>query len=351
MYSKLRHVSVSGMSACVPRDIDEVAAYPAFDEKAAKKFVRSTGIERRHKADSDTCTSDLCLTAAERLLDELRWEKDSISLLVFVSQTPDYRLPATSCILQDRLGLSKDCATVDVSNGCSGWVYGLNVCASMLSASEGKRALLLAGDTLLKICSPEDKSTWPLFGDAGTCTAIEFDAGHDTGMEFNLHSDGAGSEMIIVRGGGTRVPYSATAAQRKDIDDGIRRSDMDLSLEGMDVFSFGITRGAECVSELIEHFGLMPDVRTLYTFHQANRMLNETIRRKLRLTAEQCPYCLQEYGNTSSASIPLALVSQCQDRLRDETVDHIACGFGVGASWGSVHFTTSHIAVPEIVEV
>jgi 3-oxoacyl-[acyl-carrier-protein] synthase-3 len=206
MYSELTHMSISGISACVPRDIDEIVAYPTFDKKNAKKFMRSTGIHRRRKADEKTCTSDLCLAAAEQLLDALHWTKDSISLLVFVSQTPDYRLPATSCILQDRLGLSKDCATVDISNGCSGWVYGLNVCTSMLSASEGKRALLLAGDTLLKICSPEDKSTWPLFGDAGTCTAIEFNDSKAAGMEFNLHSDGAGAEMIIVRGGGDKNP-------------------------------------------------------------------------------------------------------------------------------------------------
>jgi len=206
MYSKIDACHIKGISACVPKNVDAVIDFPLFDKTAVKKFIRSTGIERRRKADSDVCTSDLCMNAADSLLADLDWKRDSVSVLVFVSQTADYRLPATSAILQHRLGLSTDCATIDIENGCSGWIYGLQTAMSLLKTQQYNdkpvRALLLAGDTLLKICSPEDKSTWPLFGDAGTCTAIELSSDEKSSVEFTLHSDGSSSEMIIVRGGG-----------------------------------------------------------------------------------------------------------------------------------------------------
>jgi len=155
----------------------------------------------------------------------------------------------------------------------------------------------------------------------------------------------------LYAGGGTRSQFVHESLQRKEYEPGICRNDLELALSGMDVFSFGITKGAECVSELIGHFNLETDENTLYSFHQANLMLNENIRRKLRLTPEQCPYCLRDFGNTSSASIPLTLVTQCRDRLRREDVEHIACGFGVGASWGAAHFRTNKIVIPELLEV
>lgn len=355
MYSRINGCSIVGISACVPKNIDEVADFSLFDDIAVKKFIRSTGIERRRRADSDVCTSDLCMHAADKLLMDLGWERDSISVLVFVSQTADYRLPATSAILQHRLGLSTDCAAIDIENGCSGWIYGLQTAMSLLKTQEYKdrpvRALLLAGDTLLKICSSEDKSTYPLFGDAGTCTAIELSTAENVSAEFTLHVDGSGSEMIIVRGGGMRSLFVHESLQRKEYEPGICRNDLEIQLSGMDVFSFGITKGAECVNELIKHFSLDTGDDTLYSFHQANLMLNENIRRKLHLTPEQCPYCMREFGNTSSASVPLTLVSQCRERLMKEDVEHVACGFGVGASWGAVHFRTNRIVIPELLEV
>lgn len=165
-FLQVNNVEVVGMAVTVPSTIEEtVSIYEKWGDY--DNFVATTGIERRRKSNFTTCSSDLCLCAAEKLIAELGWEKGSIDALVFVTQTPDYILPATSAILQQRLCLSESCYTLDISLGCSGWVYALSVISSLLQNGTMKRGLLLAGDTILKICSPEDKSTYPLFGDAG----------------------------------------------------------------------------------------------------------------------------------------------------------------------------------------
>lgn len=313
-------------------------------------FVESTGIRARRRASAETTSSDLCFEAAEILIEQLGWEKSEIDALVFVSQTPDYILPATSCVLQQRLGLSKECYTLDISLGCSGWVYSLSVISALLQNGTMKKGLLLAGDTITKICSPDDKSTFPLFGDAGTATALEFDAASG-GLKFLFNTDGAGFETIIIREGAYRKPLSPTSLKESEIDEAISRRPIDLELDGMDVFSFGITKAPKSVKQLCEHFGIDKDNVDIFTFHQANLMMNEMIRKKLKLPEKSVPYCMNEFGNTSCASIPLALVTREGEKLRNETVKHIACGFGVGLSWGSVYFETEKITVPELIEI
>lgn len=284
------------------------------------------------------------------MIAELRWEKSEIEALVFVSQTPDYILPATSCVLQQRLGLSKECYTLDISLGCSGWVYAISVLAALLQNGTIKKGLLLSGDTVTKICSPEDKSTYPLFGDAGTATALEYDSGAN-GMQFNFNTDGNGYETIIVRDGGYRSPVGEESLEMRDGGENIRRRGIDLELDGMDVFSFGITKAPKSVKQLCEHFNIDKDSVDIFTFHQANLMMNEMIRKKLKLPEDKVPYCMDEFGNTSCASIPLALVTREREKLQNERLKHIACGFGVGLSWGSVYFETDKIVVPQLIEI
>jgi 3-oxoacyl-[acyl-carrier-protein] synthase-3 len=168
-----------------------------------EKLVASIGVEEKRVADVHTCTSDLCFMAAERLLADLGWEREEIEILVFVSQSPDYILPATACILQDRLGLSQECYAVDLSLGCSGWVYGLSAIASVMSAGRMKKGLLLVGDTTTKLGSAEDKTVRPLFGDAGTATALVYSE-NTRGMTFHTATDGSGKDAIIIPDGGYR---------------------------------------------------------------------------------------------------------------------------------------------------
>lgn len=345
----LEHIAVRGVSACVPHQVEEnIDVYSRWGDYG--QFVSTTGIERRRKADSKICSSDLCIAAAEKLIAELHWDKKEIDAIVFVTQTSDYILPATSNIIQQRLGLSENCYALDISLGCSGWVYGLSVLAALMQSGTIRKGLLLAGDTLLKFCSAEDKSTYPLFGDAGTVTALEYTVGSGA-MKFCMHSDGLGSEAIIIRNGGYRQPVVPESFMMKSHGEGIVRNELNLELDGMSVFSFGISKAPKVVDSLIERFKLDKDSIDYYLFHQANLFMNEKIRKKLKLVPERVPYSLRDFGNTSCASIPLTMVTQISEELRNKQLTHIGCGFGVGLSWGSVYFCTDHIVCPELIEL
>lgn len=347
-FLNVNNVSIKGIAACVPSAKDCVSEI--YKWGGGESFIDSTGIASRRRASDSVSASDLCLAAAEKLIADLGWAKSEIEALIFVTQTPDYILPATSCVLQQKLGLSKECYTLDISLGCSGWVYSMSVITSLMQNGTIKKGLLLAGDTVTKICSPEDKSTYPLFGDAGTATALEYEE-NSAGFKYLMNSDGNGYETIIIREGGYRSPVDAESLTETKIDDTISRRGIDLELNGMDVFSFGITKAPKSVKQLCEHFSIDKDNVDIFSFHQANKMMNEMIRKKLKLSEEKVPYCMDEFGNTSCASIPLVLVTRERTRLHNEKLSHIACGFGVGLSWGSVYFETDKISVPELIEL
>lgn len=213
-----------------------------------------------------------------------------------------------------------------------------------------KKGLLLAGDTLTKMCSPEDKSTYPLFGDSGTATALEYED-NSIGFRYLFNTDGAGYETIIIRDGGYRNPLNEDSLSLVNHDENISRRGIDLKLDGMDVFSFGITKAPKSVKQLCEHFDIDKDSVDLFSFHQANRMMNEMIRKKLKIEENKVPYCMDDFGNTSCASIPLVLVTREREKLRNGHLKQIACGFGVGLSWGSAYFETNNIIVPELIEI
>lgn len=347
-FLETRNVAIKGIAACVPAHVDRIDSIYKWDGK--DNFISSTGIVARRSSDEKTTSSDLCEAAAKKLIEELGWKKEEIDALVFVSQSPDYILPASSCILQQKLGLSKDCYTLDVSLGCSGWVYALSVITSLLQNGSMKKGLLLAGDTLTKMCSSEDKSTYPLFGDAGTATALEYED-NSIGFRYLFNTDGAGYETIIIRDGGYRNPLTEESLLTVKQDGNIRRRSIDLELDGMDVFSFGITKAPKSVKQLCEYFNINKESVDLFSFHQANRMMNEMIRKKLKIEDNKVPYCMDDFGNTSCASIPLVLVTREREKLQKVHLKHIACGFGVGLSWGSVYFETCNIIVPELIEI
>lgn len=348
-FLSINNVRIAGLSACVPEKVEESRSFPLFNETDAENFVKGTGVERRHIADSEVCSSDLCLKAAEKIIADLKWDKEEIDALVFVSQTPDYVLPATSAVLQDRLNLSESCFAIDISLGCSGWVYALSVISSLLSHGSMKKGLLLAGDTILKFCSPLDKSTYPLFGDAGSALAIEYTPNQDESIKFCFNTDGSGSKAIMIEDGGFRNPVNEQSFRREDISDGIQRNKLDLELDGMDVFSFGITKAPKSVKDLISHFNINIDEVDYFTFHQANKFMNEKIRKKLKISEDKVPYTLKDFGNTSCATIPLTMVNQLSAELSSSKLNHIACGFGVGLSWASCFFKTENIVCPELI--
>jgi len=349
-FLKIEKVRLSGLAACVPVEMEANRLFPLFEGDEYKNFVATTGIECKRKAASDVCTSDLCVVAAERLIADLSWRKEDISFLIFVTQTADYILPATSPIIQNRLGLSTDCYALDISLGCSGWVYSMSVIASLISVAKKGKGLLLMGDTGSKTCSTSDKSAYPLFGDAGTATALAF-AEDAEALLFGANTDGSGYEAIIIPDGGFRNPVSLASFNPIKRVAGIESNNLQLMLDGMDVFAFGIKRAPESVNKLIEAFQLDKNLIDYFIFHQANLFMNEQIRKKLKLPLEKVPYSLRDYGNTSSASIPLTMVTQLKNELETKPLKCIACGFGVGLSWGSLYFATDKIIVSPLIEL
>ncbi len=345
----ISNVAVKGISGAVPKKIFRNAEYDWISEKERQMLIKTTGVEERHVADFGMTTADLCEEATSKLLSELNWEKDSVDVLIFVSQSRDYLVPATSCILQEKLGLSKTSIAFDVNMGCSGYVYGLSVISSMLSSGGLKRGLLLVGDISSQNTSYRDKSTFPLFGDAGTCTALEFQEGEQ--MHYNLQTDGKGYEAIIIRDGGCRNYASKESFEEEVIEEGIQRSKVQLELNGLDVFNFSLKEVKPNVVELLEFAQEEKEEVDYFVFHQANKLINESIRKKLKLPEEKVPYSLKEYGNTSSASIPITILAQIGEQLAQPNNKLVLSGFGVGLSWGSVLLSMDAINCLQIIEI
>lgn len=348
-FFEIKNVRIVGLSTCVPKTIRENRQLDILSENESNKLISSIGIERRRMASEGICSSDLCFEAANKLIEELNWNKGDIDCLIFVSQTPDYILPATSCILQNRLGLKEECFALDISSGCSAWSDGLSVIVPLLSSGQMKKGLLLIGDILTSMCSSSDKISY-LLGDSGTVTALEFEEGAE-GFKFHTGTDGSGYDAIIIHDGGFRNPFSSDSLTMREIKPGLKRNKLNLLMNGMDVFSFGIDKAPKSVKGLLEHHFLTKEDIDFYIFHQANLNLNETIRRKLKLPQEKVPYSLNNFGNTGCASIPLTMTTMLGDELRNEKLRFLTCGFGTGLSWGSVIFETSSVVCPDLIEI
>jgi 3-oxoacyl-[acyl-carrier-protein] synthase-3 len=195
-----------------------------------------------------------------------------------------------------------------------------------------------------------DKSAYPLFGDAGTVTAFEYKEGASD-IHFSMSTDGAGYESIIIPDGGRRNRTSLSSLELEEIEEGIKRTKLDVVLNGMDIFAFGISKVPKSINEMIEYFSLEKDKIDFFLFHQANLFMNEKIRKKINVSKEKVPYSLANFGNTSSASIPLTMVSELSSELKMRKLHLFSCGFGVGLSWGSVYLETENIVCSSLVEL
>lgn len=346
-FHPLTSVSVRGLSVCVPPEVRRNSDFlDRFSDDDIQKMAKMTGILTRHVTDEATTTADLCEVAAKSLLARLNWDPNSIDALLFVTQTPDYVLPATACLLQSKLGLSTQCAALDINLGCSGYVYGLWQASALIASGMTRRVLLLVGDTCTKFCSPVDSSTVFLFGDAGSATALEYDV-NSKPMDFVLGSDGLGAPHLQIPAGGYRNPVSVEALSRpQNSGDGVR-SAVDLYMNGSEIFNFTIKRVPELYHALIDRQepGFLPDQ---VIFHQANGFMLNHLRKKLKLEPSQTPTSIEKYGNTSSASIPLT-IAQSGDSESEKNL--VLLGFGVGYSWGAARVTLPPNFPVEFVEM
>ncbi len=346
------NVSIKGIAACVPKKTESNNDYDPIPEDERKLLIKTTGIEFRRIAEKGVTGSDLCYQAGEKLITDLKWDKKDIELLVYVSQSKDYFAPSTATILQDRLGLPKTTIAFDSGLGCSGFVYGLSMIVAFMNMAKTKKALLLVGDISTFALTKLDKSTYPLFGDAGTATALEWDE-KASAMHFSLGTDGSGWEAIHLPGGCLRNPYDEHTYDLIEVEKGITRSKGNVWLNGLDVYTFSVTVVPPHIRELMEQAGVTNETVDYFVMHQANLLMNETIRKKLKIAPEKVPYSLRHYGNTSSASIPLTMVTQLGEELTNLTANKtfMFSGFGVGLSWATVILNTGKIHCSKLIEV
>jgi 3-oxoacyl-[acyl-carrier-protein] synthase III len=344
----LHGVKVAGIAAAVPRNVEHNSDYNWISKKERESLVKNIGVETRHVADKGVTTADLCVPAAEKLIAELGWNKSEIDLLVFVSQSRDYLVPTTACIVQDRLGLPRSCMAWDIGLGCSGYVYGLSAIAGLMQSGGIRKALLMVGDISTLTTSYRDKSTYPLFGDVGTVTALELD-GSAPAMKFNLQTDGSGYKALIIQDGGARNGLSRKSFDYKKFGKGIHRTRLHLELDGIEVFNFSLREVVPNIKNLLKYAEASFDQIDYLVFHQANRLINETLRKMLKVEPEKVPYSLREFGNTSGASVPLTMAATLREPLSAGKKSLLLSAFGVGLSWGSVLLETDKLCIPELI--
>ncbi|GAB4296140.1 MAG: ketoacyl-ACP synthase III [Marinilabiliales bacterium] len=344
----VKNIRIAGISACVPEKVMRNIDYNWLTIKERKNLIKNVGVEEKRHVKKGTATSDLCYVAADNLIKDLKWDRNDIDLLVFISQSRDYIMPSTSHILQDRLGLSENCASLDVVMGCSAYNYGLSVVSSLMLNGTIKKSLLLIGD-ISSIGSYRDKTTFPLFGDAGTATAFEYVENYPETW-FNLQTNGADYDAIIIPESGYRHQPNENTFNYKKFGKGIWRHGGHVALDGMRVFEFSLREVAPNVKRLLKHAGLSNDDIDYFVFHQANFLMNDTIRKMLKIDPDKFPYSLKKFGNTSSASIPLTIVTELKNQITSKKLTLLFAGFGVGLSWGSNILQTDKIVCPELIE-
>jgi 3-oxoacyl-[acyl-carrier-protein] synthase-3 len=350
-FLEIDHIRMSGITVCVPEHVEDNNNYVIIPKTERKEFVQSIGVEKRHVVKGNVCTSDLCQNAAEHLLKQLDWNKDEIELLVFVSQTPDYKMPATSCVLQHKLGLPKTCMCVDVSQGCSGFVYGLSVIGALLKGGTIKKGLLLTGNTQSRNLNYKDKSTWPLFGDAGSATAVEYSPQDGDLFQLSFMNDGSGEKTIIIPDGGYRNMVNPDSFVEHEFEGGIRRNNLNLFMQGDDVFAFVISNVPKASKTMFEHFEINQDAIDYYLIHHASKFIINKLLKKLNILEEKAPLQLKDFGNSSNVSIPLLMCTSIKDDVLRKRLKLYISGFGVGLSLGVGVITIGALECADLIEM
>lgn len=350
-FLSFNNVAITGISACVPKNIiNNVCLKELMSESTLYKTIKTTGINERRITSKHTCSSDLCYEAASKLLNEMDIDRKSIDMLIFVTQTPDFRIPSTALILQDRLGLLKSTGAFDVNLGCSGFVYGLSIAFSYASQNGINRILLLVGDTISKVTSPKDKATVLLFGDGGSATLIE-KKDDEVKSYFTLNSDGSGCNALTIRVGGYRCPSNVNTLNIKEYENCGIGGDENLFMDGIEVFNFAIREIPKDINEILNYSSNNLKNIDFIIYHQANRFIIDYFTKILKYPIERVPCSYHKFGNTSGASIPLTIVSELREKFNTGIHKIILCGFGAGFSWATALLELSNCYVADLVEL
>jgi 3-oxoacyl-[acyl-carrier-protein] synthase-3 len=348
---KTNNVKMSGLCCALPgegRSIYDVGK-GYFTEEVIEKTAGPIGVETLYFADAGQTASDLCFAAAEHLIEKLQWSREEIDGLLFVSQTPDYKTPATACILQDRLTLSKNCLAMDINFGCSGFAYGYYVASSLIESGACNKILLLVGDTLRDNISLEDKGLTFIIGDAGSATAIErTDIPNPTTLI--VKTDGSGYKALIIPAGGARNPIDPLTSLKIEDEDGSKRSAEDLFMDGLAVFTFVVKEIPLLIDELSASQGIPKEDFDYYLMHQANAYMIKYIAKRSKVPLEKFPINIEKYGNTNGSTIPFLICDLAAGELA-EPHNVIMSGFGVGLSWGGIATKLGALECADIIQI
>ena len=339
MKVKLNNIKISHIIAGLPKKKISVHDFePLFGKKQVERISNSTGIEYLHYAEDDLCASDYGVILAQKLMGEIGLSGKDFDGIVFISQTPDYIMPATSVIIQDRLGLPKSSVAFDINSGCNGYVYGLYQASLLISSGSCKRVLLFNGDTKSRLLYEKDRSTRMIMGDGFSVTVIE--SGKHS-IYFNIYSDGSGFENIIIKAGGFR----------KSLDVENERANY-LYMNGSNMMDFVLNNVPNLIIETLKYVGWSKEEVGTYAMHQVNQMILQTIAEKLEISLDHMPIALKDVGNTSSASIPLMFTLKHRTLEEQSLLSKVMiCGFGVGLSWGAAALDLSETVIHDTLTI
>ncbi len=342
---KTQGSKIAGIVACLPTNL---IANDYFEQKfgadVVQNVVKIIGVEQRYWATESISTADLCCQAAIHLMSKLDWSPESIDALIFVSQTPDYRLPASACVLHGQLHLASSCLAFDINLGCSAYPYALWLGMNMIQSGAAERVLLAVGDTGSRFVDPTDRATSMLFGDAGTVTALERCHNSTGDTFFILGTDGKGAHNLIIPCGAYKDYSLVNDSRLTD------RNPNCLFMDGSEIFNFTLQVIPSLVTSTIDFSNYQLDEFDSFLFHQANSFMLKHIVKKVKLPADKVPINIHKFGNTSSASIPLLMIDKMSDSLREKSMKLAMFGFGVGYSWGSATMNIGPIEVIDIID-
>jgi 3-oxoacyl-[acyl-carrier-protein] synthase-3 len=345
MKSSIDNVCVSSVATCVPSeiiDLMDLGKKNGFSE--VERVCKTTGIYSLRQASAEVTTSDLCLRAAQLIFDNETGLKESIDGIVFVSQTADYKLPQTSHIIQNKLGLSTDTICFDLPIGCNGYIYGLYQASILISSLSCNNVLLMVGDTSTKLINEKDRSVRLVFGDAGSASIVK-KTNLNSKLSFIIKSDGSGFKDLIIPNGGSRNKFSIESLNENQDSEGNIRSESDLFMDGMAIFNFAIKCVPEIINETLIYSEWSKNEVSLFAIHQANKFMVDYLRKKTKIDPDKMPIVIDGFGNTGPASIPLLLTERFPSLSTNELNKVILCGFGVGLSWGTVACNLSNTKI------
>ncbi len=335
MKVKLNGLKISHIATSLPKKIVYMRDYEEFfSAKDIKRIIESTGVESVHVSETDKCTSDYYVATAKKLLEASGLTTEDFDGVVAVLQTPDYILPTTATILQDRIGLPQSCVAFEINYGCTGYIYALYQAALLVSSGSCKRVLAFVGDTHVRTVHEEDRANKMILGDGFAVTVVE--RGTDE-MTFQIMSDGSGYKHLIIEAGSFRIPKSEKTSVPFVDENGNTHWLENLYMDGMEIMNFALKRVPPLVKDSLAYVGWDKDSVGAFVFHQANELILRFLRKRIGIDVARFPIEMKNIGNTAGATIPLTLSLHYDELMKRNALEKVLlCGFGVGLALGTV---------------